>query len=270
MNAFASSSRKRSQGFSLTELLTLVGLVTVLLSLLIPVISKVRAAASNTTCLSNVRQMGAAWTAYTMENHGRLPDYVWYTPDTPDFAWNGYWLGILDKNSVRGESLLCPAAREEASDRNGGFGDVTHAWTGRYSKNGTVVRVSQTTYRTGSYGYNRYLTAGGGFGRNKTGTTLGALTNWSATPVLFDCVYADAKPLNGIESAPVRPPPDLTGAGVTEDSQVEHWRFLIGRHGRGINVYMADGSAKWVRLDDLYLLSWNGDWSPYLLRLPRK
>src|SRR4051812_2156364 len=92
---FGTASARR-RGFSLTELLTLVGLVTLLLSLLVPVLSKVRAAASNTNCLSNIRQMGAAWTTYTMEHHGRLPEYVWHTPGTPEMAWNGYWLGALD------------------------------------------------------------------------------------------------------------------------------------------------------------------------------
>jgi prepilin-type processing-associated H-X9-DG protein len=269
MKAVASQPRSRHRGFSLTELLTLVGLITVILSLLIPVMSKVRAAANNTTCLSNIRQMGAAWTAYTMENHGRLPDYIWHTPDTPDVAWNGYWLGVLDRNSVRGPSLLCPAAREQASARNGGFGDVSHAWTGRYAINGTPVRLSDTIYRSGSYGYNQYLTAGGGFGRHGTGTTLSALTNWCSTPVLFDCVYADAKPMNWAEAVPAPLPPDLTGSSVT-DTSPSHWRFLLARHGRGINVYMADGSAKWVLLEDVYLLNWNADWSPYRLRLPTK
>src|SRR5215213_3728035 len=157
---------RRRRGFSLTELLTLMGLITVLLTLFVPVLAKVRAAASTTNCLSNVRQLGAAWTTYTMENHGRLPEYIWYTPATPDVAWRGYWPGIVDANGVRGEGLLCPAAREEASADNGGFGSVNRAWTGRYAANGSVIRRTDTSYRSGSYGYNRYLTAGGAFGAN--------------------------------------------------------------------------------------------------------
>ena len=48
----------------------------------------------------------------------------------------------------------------------------------------------------------------------------------------------------------------------------EQWKFLIARHGRGVNVAMADGGAKWVALEDTYRLQWNGQWYPYRLRLP--
>ena len=268
MNAV--SARVRQGGFSLTELLTLMGLISVLLSLFVPVLAKVRAAASSTTCLSNIRQMGAAWTTYTMENHGRLPDYIWYTPATPDLAWKGYWLGILDTNGVRGDGLLCPAAREEAPEGNRGFGSVNRAWTGRYGTNGTGVRRNETSFRIGSYGYNRYLTAGGAFGENSARPScLSAISNRSNTPAFLDCAYADTMPRKSDERVPAQPPPDLTGASIKENSP-EHWRFLLGRHGRGINVCMADGSARWVRLEETYELSWSADWSPYLLRLPIK
>ena len=263
------SARVRPSGFTLTELLTVMGLITVLLSLFVPVLSKVRAAASNTTCLSNIRQMGAAWTTYMMENHGRLPEYIWYTPATPDLAWKGYWLGILDTNGVRGEALLCPAAREEASEGNRGFGSVNRAWTGRY---GTYsgIRRNATSYRTGSYGYNRYLTAGGAFGVNGSRPScLSAMSNVCNTPAFLDCAYADTMPPKGNESVPAQPPPDLSGASITEGSP-QHWRFLLARHGRGINVCMADGSARWVRLEETYQLNWSADWSPYRLRLPNK
>ena len=261
----------RQHGFTMTELLTVMGLVTLLFSLLVPVISKVKAASSNTTCLSNLRQMGTAWTAYTMEHHGRLPTYMWRSPTlAPEAAWKGYWPGIIEANGITPETMLCPAAREPATEKTKGFGNATRAWNGRYVLDGsTAVRLSDTTYRSSSYGYNRYLTAGTGAARGGGGNCLAAVPNWTSTPLLFDSAFADALPLISTESVPVKPPPDLTGASVNEGSP-QHWRFLLGRHGRGINVAMADGSAKWVRLDDVYQLTWNGDWMPYRLPLPSK
>src|SRR5215208_4923734 len=95
----SSPRRRGTPGFTLTELLTVVGLVTLLVSLLMPVMSKVRAAANNTTCLSNLRQMGTAWTMYVAEQHGHLPHYGWSAPNVrPRNAWYGYWPGILDAN----------------------------------------------------------------------------------------------------------------------------------------------------------------------------
>jgi prepilin-type N-terminal cleavage/methylation domain-containing protein len=56
---------KRHRAFSLIELLVVMGLISVMLSLLLPVVSKARAAARTTACLSNVRQIGVAWQLYT-------------------------------------------------------------------------------------------------------------------------------------------------------------------------------------------------------------
>ena len=104
--------RDTPRGFTLAELLTVLGLVALLLSLLLPVAGKVWAAANATSCLSNLRQMGAAWTLYTAESRGHLMHYAWYTPDPQTQAWDLYWPGVLDAGHVRGQTLLCPSAFE--------------------------------------------------------------------------------------------------------------------------------------------------------------
>ena len=74
----------RRGGFTLTELLVVIGLIAVLVSLLLPVIAKARAAAHSAGCLSNLRQMGVAWTTYTTENRGRLMEYQTWSPFNPE------------------------------------------------------------------------------------------------------------------------------------------------------------------------------------------
>src|SRR3954463_16783379 len=106
---------RRSRGFTLTELLVVIGLIAVLISLLFPVLGKVRSAAQSATCLSNLRQMGTAWAMYTSENKGRLLGSMSASPLTPDVPWRGYWTGVLDTYKVRGGTLLCPAANEPIS-----------------------------------------------------------------------------------------------------------------------------------------------------------
>jgi prepilin-type N-terminal cleavage/methylation domain-containing protein/prepilin-type processing-associated H-X9-DG protein len=259
------------RGFTLTELLTVVGLITLLVSLLLPVVSKVRAAASNTNCLSNLRQMGVAWTMYGAENQGRLPHYMW-SASFGNHSWYGYWPGILAKNGVSDELLLCPAAREETANRSTGFGNAAYAWSGRYIPvgNGTAVRFNETTARVSSYGYNWYLHFNQFNGNARgSGNSLWQINNVANVPAFFDSAYADAKPDNGVEGVSEKIPPNLQGEGLTLKSP-EQWRFLLARHGRGINVCMADGSARWVRLEDTYLLTWNATWRPYRLRLPSR
>ena len=259
----------RRRGFTLTELLTVFGLIALLVSLFVPIVAKVRAAADSANCLSNLRQMGTAWTMYGAENRGRFMDYTWHTPASPDLSWKGYWTGILESQQVRGASLLCPSAAQPTTNENNmGCGDVGRAWTGQYTRqNGTGVRFDDTRYRVSSYGYNGYLSA-----RNHAGDltrgSFSTIQSPSDTPVFIDCAYCDVLPPNLNEKGPVQSPPNLRGDKI-DGMSPEHWRFLLARHGRGVNVVTVDGGARWVPLEETYRLTWASDWQKYLLRLPR-
>ena len=256
----------RRHGFTLTELMVVVGLICVLISLLFPVIAKVRVASNSTKCASNLRQMGVAFSMYLAESRGRVPEYLWHSPPTtPDVAWHTSWLGILEKGDVKGNVLLCPSASNPTGlASTEGYGDAFHCWTGSYPQNGTAIRLSDTTWRDASYGYNRYLTAGGFAGNS---VIITALRDFAGTPAFMDCVWAETSPLNGSAETPAEPPPDLTGSHAVPGAP-QHWMFLISRHGRGINVCMADGSVNWVPLEETYMLSWKNDWVKYPLTLP--
>jgi prepilin-type processing-associated H-X9-DG protein len=263
--------------FTLTELLVVIGLITMLMSLLLPVVGRARSAAQSTACVSNLRQMAAAWEMYTSNSRGQLMHYAFRLPATPDYSWYAYWPGILDAHAVRGNVLLCPAAAEPTPDAllRKGFGSNEYAWTGRLTSNGSTIRLNATTYRDSSYGFNRYLAAAsGGFGPDGMATKITGIKGLSDVPLFMDSVWLDTQPINGRAANPVDPPPNLTGGRVypggpaDRPSPPEHWYFLIARHGRGINVAMADGSARWVRLGETYMLKWRDDWVPYRLPLP--
>lgn len=259
---------RRQNGFTLIELLVVTGIISLMLSLLLPVMGKTRAAAESAACLSNLRQMGLGLTIYIAENKGRLPEYMWITPSTPDVAWNGYWLGILNKNKCNPNTLLCPSASEVVPfNQNKGKGTARYAWTGKYQSNATVVRLNAANVRNSSYGFNRRLTAGGGYGKRGNATKLTAVERLSETPAFFDSAWVDASPMNGTPTEPAEAPPNFHGGALVAGSP-DHWNFLLSRHGRAINVGMADGSASTVRLEDTYTLMWNGTWVKYRLPLP--
>lgn len=70
------SSAKPSRGnggFTLTEVLVVIGIVAVLTALLIPVVASHRSSVKRSECASNLRQVGVAAMAYVAENDGRLP-----------------------------------------------------------------------------------------------------------------------------------------------------------------------------------------------------
>src|SRR5689334_3584451 len=83
-----SVSSKRS-GFTLVELLVVIGIIAVLISVLLPALNQARRQARQVQCLSNLRQVGIATTAYTSASKGYIiPTIIWGGPGgTQDDSW---------------------------------------------------------------------------------------------------------------------------------------------------------------------------------------
>jgi prepilin-type N-terminal cleavage/methylation domain-containing protein/prepilin-type processing-associated H-X9-DG protein len=63
-------------GFTLVELLVVIGIIALLIAILLPALQQAREAGNSTACLSNMRQIGVAMQIYATENKGRwLPGY---------------------------------------------------------------------------------------------------------------------------------------------------------------------------------------------------
>src|SRR5687768_15293067 len=68
--------RQRLVGFTLVELLVVIGIIAVLISILLPALSRARESAYTTQCLSNLRQVGLYLNLYANEHKGVLPPQV--------------------------------------------------------------------------------------------------------------------------------------------------------------------------------------------------
>ncbi|BDI33637.1 hypothetical protein CCAX7_56880 [Capsulimonas corticalis] len=63
----------RSQGFTLIELLVVIAIIAILAAILFPVFAKAREKARQTSCASNLKQIGLAMTQYVQDNDETFP-----------------------------------------------------------------------------------------------------------------------------------------------------------------------------------------------------
>jgi prepilin-type N-terminal cleavage/methylation domain-containing protein/prepilin-type processing-associated H-X9-DG protein len=75
----------RRRGFTLLELVVVVGIVAILLALLLPAMLLARVRVQRAACLSNLRQLGFAWSCYVSDNQDTLVvNYPLLAPGRPN------------------------------------------------------------------------------------------------------------------------------------------------------------------------------------------
>jgi len=110
------SSRSGAHAFTLVELLVVIGIIAVLISILLPALSRARMAATEVACLSNLRQIGAACAQYLGESDNWMLPYNTKDKSGNDVHWESNPVFRMNMGQSADSSkgwpvgILCPGS----------------------------------------------------------------------------------------------------------------------------------------------------------------
>ena len=221
------------RGFTLIELLVVIAIIAILAAILFPVFARAREKARQTSCLSNLKQIGLGCMMYTQDYDETYPPGLVGSPG----AGQG------------------PVTQSPYFTDNKTTADITYP----YVKNVQIYRCPSspsTSGYSGNYGFNRRICP------DTRSETVRKMAEVHSPAEKIMCL--DAGPYMGAEyyltsptgsfwyypgTAMGRDPASLSPYPLTDFGASD---FVNGRHNGGLNIAFADGHAKWVSGSTLY------------------
>lgn len=133
MNSRKVSGNRVKKGFTLVELLVVIGIIALLLAVLMPALNKAREQGKAMICLTNQKTIGMALIMYAEQNRGKLPNVSWIGKENgPEL--NEKWVGAIlpycgeqykDNKRFVTNYFICPSRKEKMFVRPSNVSSVT-------------------------------------------------------------------------------------------------------------------------------------------------
>jgi len=250
--------------FTLLELLVVIGVISVLAALLLPVLARAKASARRVACMSNMHQIGLTLRSYL----DAFQKYPAFQAEADTGARSGYWDSkLLAQGAGTVKIFMCPSLSANGLT-------VKENWS--TGKPDLVVNLNPLPWPNMSYGYNGTGTATEPFPVSLPGGGLflgfGGEASEGAGPQFAATCVAESKVVAPSDMVAIA---DYDPQGTDDDGDADRhpemlFIGLVGRHGRGANGLFCDShieygqTNRWTARANAVWRRWNLDNQPHM------